>query len=140
MEKYIFDEYSVSTTDGYILKLFRISESLKSSPTQGKAVVFLMHGLLCSSADWLVLGENKALPYLFADAGEEIIGHLIDLIIKLILLTGFDVFLGNARETLIHDRILICLQGVKNFGIFLGTKSVRKTNFIYFMIIYYLFN
>jgi lysosomal acid lipase/cholesteryl ester hydrolase len=66
---YSFHNYSVITSDGYILQLVRIPGGEKSPPAEGKTVVFLMHGLLCSSMDWLVLGEKKALPYLLADAG-----------------------------------------------------------------------
>lgn len=65
------EEYYVNTPDGYILKVFRI-------PKPGKEVVFLQHGLLCSSADWVVSGPERALAYLLSDA-------------------GYDVWLGNAR-------------------------------------------
>lgn len=68
-EGYPIEEYSVPTSDGYILKVFRIPGSLKSPPSYGKPVVFVQHGLLCSSADWLVLGKEKAIGYLLADAG-----------------------------------------------------------------------
>ncbi|KAG5676534.1 hypothetical protein PVAND_006360 [Polypedilum vanderplanki] len=77
-EGYPVQNYSVITSDGYVLQLVRITRSKKSQQIKEKTVVFLMHGLLCSSMDWLVLGKEKALPFLLADA-------------------GFDVFLGNAR-------------------------------------------
>ncbi|CAO1318168.1 unnamed protein product [Diamesa serratosioi] len=75
---YPVEEHYVNTPDGYILKVFRIPGSVSSPPAQNKRVVFLQHGLLCSSADWVVLGKGKALAYLLADA-------------------GYDVWLGNAR-------------------------------------------
>ncbi|CRK92414.1 CLUMA_CG005975, isoform A [Clunio marinus] len=78
VEGYPFEEYEVTTPDEYILKVIRISGSPNSPPSYGKTVVFLQHGLLSSSADWLVLGRNKALAYLLADQ-------------------GYDVWLGNAR-------------------------------------------
>lgn len=37
-----------------------------------------MHGFLCSSADWVIMGPQKGLAYLLADR-------------------GYDVWLGNAR-------------------------------------------
>jgi len=77
-EGYPYEEYNVHTHDRYILKVFRIPGSAKSPPAPGKPVVFLQHGLLSSSADWLALGKDRAIPYLLADE-------------------GFDVWLGNAR-------------------------------------------
>lgn len=75
---YPVEEHYVNTSDGYILKVYRIPSSPSSPPINGKRVAFLQHGLLCSSADWVVLGKGKALAYLLADA-------------------GYDVWLGNAR-------------------------------------------
>lgn len=66
---YPIEEYFVNTPDGYILKVYRIPGSPSSPPSAGKTVVFIQHGLLCSSADWLVLGVGKSIAYLLADAG-----------------------------------------------------------------------
>lgn len=68
-EGYPVEEYYVNTPDGYILKVLRIPGSTRSPPQPGKTVVFIQHGLLCSSADWLILGKEKAIPYLLVDAG-----------------------------------------------------------------------
>ncbi|XP_063830435.1 lipase 3-like [Ostrinia nubilalis] len=75
--QYPVEEHTVKTDDGYYLTLFRISgkQSIKDVP---RPVVFLMHGLLGSADDWLLMGPGKSLPYLLADA-------------------GYDVWLGNAR-------------------------------------------
>lgn len=75
---YATEEHNVVTPDGYILKVFRIRGSPSSPPAEGKPVVFIQHGLLCSSADWLVMGKDRAIPYLLADE-------------------GYDIWLGNAR-------------------------------------------
>eukprot|EP00050_Salpingoeca_kvevrii_P015736 m.49580 g.49580 ORF g.49580 m.49580 type:complete len:341 (-) comp6487_c0_seq3:431-1453(-) len=62
-----------TTSDGYILELFRIG-----SPSQGKPVALLWHGLLDSSFTWILNYPSQSLPYLLADA-------------------GYDVWLANSR-------------------------------------------
>ncbi|GAB1867622.1 Lipase [Camponotus japonicus] len=69
---YPAESHVVMTEDGYRLTLHRIPGGNDSLP------VLLQHGLLCSSADWVVLGKGKALAYLLADQ-------------------GYDVWLGNFR-------------------------------------------
>lgn len=49
-----------------------------TSNAASKGVVFLMHGLLSSSADWIITGTTHALAYILADE-------------------GYDVWMGNAR-------------------------------------------
>ncbi|XP_052866732.1 lipase 3-like [Anopheles cruzii] len=75
---YLLEEHQVTTADGYILTMFRIPGSPANPPRNGKHVAFVQHGLLCSSADWVILGPGKALAYMLVDA-------------------GYDVWLGNAR-------------------------------------------
>lgn len=80
---YPAEEYEVTTQDGFILSVQRIPGPRKfnrpsNQTDKPKPVLFLMHGLLQSSADWLANLPNQSLPYLAADA-------------------GFDVWLGNAR-------------------------------------------
>lgn len=55
--------HEVVTKDGYILKLHRIPHGRgeNGSHAERKPVVFLQHGLLCSSADWLMNTVDKAL-------------------------------------------------------------------------------
>lgn len=67
----------MTTSDGYILRLHRISHG-RSLSKASKGVVFLMHGLLSSSADWILTGPNNGLGYILADE-------------------GYDVWMGNAR-------------------------------------------
>ena len=67
---YPFQSHKVETSDGYILELNRIKNS---GPP-----VFLMHGLLSSSAEWVLIGPNNSLAYLLADE-------------------GYDIWIGNSR-------------------------------------------
>ncbi|PZC86344.1 hypothetical protein B5X24_HaOG200578 [Helicoverpa armigera] len=67
---YPVEQHHAKTDDDYILTMFRI-------PRSGPAV-FLMHGMLLSSDDWVTNGPHNSLPYLLAMA-------------------GYDVWLGNAR-------------------------------------------
>lgn len=76
------ETYVVQTEDGYLLTLHRIPcgrVGCRAQGGRGKGQpVFLQHGLLSSSADWLLSGPEKGLGFILADA-------------------GYDVFLGNAR-------------------------------------------
>lgn len=49
------------TEDGYILELHRITGSPRSPSRDGKKVAFLMHGLLDSSATWVMTGTTHGL-------------------------------------------------------------------------------
>ncbi|EFN67149.1 Lipase 3 [Camponotus floridanus] len=69
---YPAEAHVIMTEDGYLLTLHRIPGRNDSVP------VLLQHGLLGSSADWVILGKGKALVYLLADQ-------------------GYDVWLGNFR-------------------------------------------
>nr|CAI5829897.1 unnamed protein product [Callosobruchus analis] len=69
---YRAETHVVVTEDGYLLKIHRIPPK-----KNGAQPVFLQHGLLGSSADWIVNGNNS-LAFLLADY-------------------GYDVWLGNAR-------------------------------------------
>ncbi|XP_018319706.1 lipase 3-like [Agrilus planipennis] len=71
------ETHTVTTEDGYILTLHRIPYG-RSGPSENRPAVFVMHGLLSSSADWIISGVDKGLAYLLADK-------------------GYDVWLGNAR-------------------------------------------
>ncbi|XP_037024933.1 lipase 3-like [Bradysia coprophila] len=63
--------------DGYIIEMHRIPGSSSSPAKFGKTVAYLQHGLLDSSATWVMMGKNS-LGYVLADL-------------------GYDVWLGNKR-------------------------------------------
>ncbi|MFH4978709.1 hypothetical protein AB6A40_005418 [Gnathostoma spinigerum] len=78
---YPVEQHSVITEDGYVLILHRIphgkKESSKNSSTK-KPVVFLQHGLLCTSSVWVMNKPYQSAAFIFADK-------------------GFDVWMGNNR-------------------------------------------
>ncbi|GLV35384.1 uncharacterized protein CBL_01466 [Carabus blaptoides fortunei] len=75
---YPIESHIVETKDGYLLTVHRIPHGKNNADQKNKPVVFLMHGLLCSSADWVLMGPEKGLAYILADL-------------------GYDVWMGNAR-------------------------------------------
>ena len=72
-EKYPVETHTVTTEDCYILQMHRIpyGKSLSSVRLQNKPrpVVLLQHGILCSSADWVMghsddsLGKDETKPH-----------------------------------------------------------------------------
>lgn len=77
---YPLQEHIVSTSDGYLLNIYRIPAVTKAHTLSAKMneVVLLQHGFTLSSDVWLLRGPKEDLPYLLADA-------------------GYDVWLGNHR-------------------------------------------
>jgi lysosomal acid lipase/cholesteryl ester hydrolase len=74
---YPAEVHHVTTQDGYILEMHRISHGFKSD-TAFKGPIFLQHGLFSSSADWVLNVGDENLAFNLADA-------------------GYDVWMGNAR-------------------------------------------
>ncbi|XP_058828264.1 lipase 1-like [Topomyia yanbarensis] len=76
---YRTEVHKVETYDGFVVEMHRLTASPSTGQfDSGKPPVFIMHGLLGSSADWILIGSQNALPYLLSDR-------------------GYDVWLGNAR-------------------------------------------
>ncbi|CAG9840494.1 unnamed protein product [Diabrotica balteata] len=103
---YPSETHIVVTEDGYLLQVHRIPR-----PKLGASIgqpIFLQHGLLGSSADWIINGNNT-LAFLLADK-------------------GYDVWLGNARGN-VYSRSHISLpndhSAFWNFSFHeMGTKDL----------------
>ncbi|XP_065074236.1 lipase 1-like [Ochlerotatus camptorhynchus] len=67
---YEVENHAVATEDGYELTMFRILP--QQPPDTSKLPVLMVHGLLGSSADFIIIGPNNSLAYLLSDNGHEV--------------------------------------------------------------------
>ena len=73
-EGYPAETHLVETEDCYYLTMHRIPHG-RDDPkngTGGRPAVYLQHGLLCSSADWIMGSADNSLGFLLADAGYDV--------------------------------------------------------------------
>ncbi|KAJ8985387.1 hypothetical protein NQ317_007544 [Molorchus minor] len=75
-EGYPVENHYVVTPDDYILNMHRIPKG-RNGESNGK-VVYLQHGILASSSDWIIAGSGMSLGFILADE-------------------GYDVWMGNVR-------------------------------------------
>lgn len=60
---YEAETHFVTTDDGYILELHRITGKSGEPDQKKKAVCLLQHGILSTSASWILAGPNHALGF-----------------------------------------------------------------------------
>ena len=58
---YPAETHYTTTEDGYILGLHRIPRGRRAGGVLSGGVCYLQHGLLCSSADWVIPTPSKGL-------------------------------------------------------------------------------
>ncbi|KAJ4452179.1 hypothetical protein ANN_03697, partial [Periplaneta americana] len=75
---YPVETHTVKTSDGYLLGVHRIPHGKGMDPSVKRPAILVQHGMMSSSADWVIMGPGTAFAYVLADA-------------------GYDVWLGNAR-------------------------------------------
>ncbi|XP_058118743.1 lipase 1-like [Anopheles ziemanni] len=63
-------QYAVTTNDGYQLMVHRMQRKRGTDPQL--LPVLIVHGLLGSSADWVLIGPENGLGYLLANAGYDV--------------------------------------------------------------------
>ena len=96
---YPSETHEIITQDGYILNMHRIPFGKQSPLEDGvkKPAIYLQHGLLCSSADWVMWTEEKSLGVLNSELLCYNRMHSFDISGYVLADAGFDVWIGNYR-------------------------------------------
>lgn len=58
---YAVETHAVTTEDGYVLEMHRIPRSMTGQQPTRNHPVFVHHGIIGSSADWIFGGPSKSL-------------------------------------------------------------------------------
>jgi len=95
------EEYSVTTSDGYILTLYRIPGALNEVSDTTKPVVLLQHGLEADSIQWVINSPSLASAFNLAS-------------------DGYDVWMGNNRG---------CQYSVKHVSLNTSSKAFWDFDF-----------
>jgi len=93
---YPAQSYEVTTEDGYILTLHRISHGRSNAGDNFVRPVFLQHGFLGSSIDFVIQHHSKSLGFILAD-------------------NGYDVWMGNFRGNTYSRKHIIMEPDNKHF-------------------------
>lgn len=69
---YPAETHTVRTEDGYLLNIHRIPCGRTGCDRRIRQPVFLQHGILASSADWIISGPEKGIGFILADLGYDV--------------------------------------------------------------------
>ena len=77
-QSFTTEEYTVKTSDGYYLSLWRIPGKIGESSSEDKPTILLVHALMADMNEWIANSPENAPAFILARA-------------------GYDVWLGNNR-------------------------------------------
>ncbi len=69
---YPAETHTVKTEDGYLLNIHRIPCGRLGCGDGIRQPVFLQHGILASSADFIISGPDKGIAFILADLGYDV--------------------------------------------------------------------
>ena len=69
---YTVEQHSVTTSDGYILSLFRIPHGINDTYTTGRPAVLMQHGIFESPDCFLIRGTDLSVGFYVANSGYDV--------------------------------------------------------------------